>query len=182
MFFNWNNSLSKNLTNTNKIIYQNDKTFIVRGHIENIGDADLYYWAADPPDYNTSYVGSGLPFNSKEVAYQNKVNQGVVRTLEGHYEFKLRYPNSYYEDLGNILVKPCFHIQVKKNKYSSNIDSFYLGEPIPYRNNLYNNKTCNFYDGKNCLPVRTQEEILRSSGYPDINKTPNNFWGNKPPS
>ena len=182
MFFNWNQSPSKNFKNTNRIIYINNKVFRVQGHIENVGDALLYYWAADPPDYNTSYVGSGLPFPNKEAAYQNKLNQGIVTTLEGHYEFTLKYPNSYYEDLGNILVKPCFHIQVKKKNYSSDIDTFSLGEPIPFRNDIYDKTTCNFYDGKDSLPCQTQEQILRSSGYPDTSHTPDNFWGNTPPN
>ena len=34
-----------------------------------------------------------------------------------------------------------------------------------------------FYSGRNKLPVRTQEQILRDSSYPCINKMPDNFWG-----
>ena len=38
-----------------------------------------------------------------------------------------------------------------------------------------------FYEGLWELPVRTQEEICRQSGYPEVNKMPKNFWGLKPP-
>jgi hypothetical protein len=34
-----------------------------------------------------------------------------------------------------------------------------------------------FYKGRDDLPIRTQEQILRDSGYPDKNIMPPNFWG-----
>ena len=34
---------------------------------------------------------------------------------------------------------------------------------------------------KEGLPIRTQEQILRDSGYPKDNRVPDNFWGLKPP-
>ena len=38
-----------------------------------------------------------------------------------------------------------------------------------------------FYHCGNSLPVRTQEQVLRDSGYPEDNRMPDNFWGLKPP-
>ena len=37
-----------------------------------------------------------------------------------------------------------------------------------------------FYASK--LPVRGQESILRSAGYPKTHYVPDNFWGLKPPN
>lgn len=38
-----------------------------------------------------------------------------------------------------------------------------------------------YYCGRNKLPIRSQERVLRDSGYPSVNKMPDNFWGLKPP-
>ena len=38
-----------------------------------------------------------------------------------------------------------------------------------------------YYCGRNKLPIRSQEKVLRDSGYPSVNKMPDNFWGLKPP-
>ena len=38
-----------------------------------------------------------------------------------------------------------------------------------------------FYSGRTELPMRTQEQILRDSGYPENNKMPANFWGKAVP-
>ena len=35
--------------------------------------------------------------------------------------------------------------------------------------------------GKNKLPIRTQEQVLRDSSYPEDNRMPSDFWGLKPP-
>ena len=38
-----------------------------------------------------------------------------------------------------------------------------------------------FYSGRTRLPTRTQEQILRDSGFPEINQMPPNYWGLRPP-
>jgi hypothetical protein len=42
-------------------------------------------------------------------------------------------------------------------------------------------KDAMFYKYGWLMPVRTQEQILRDSAYPDENKMASNFWGLKPP-
>ena len=39
-----------------------------------------------------------------------------------------------------------------------------------------------FYQGREQLPIRNQEQILRDSGYPNYNKESDTFWGLKPPN
>ena len=63
---------------------------LCEGIIENTGDgnititgklkidkqsAKIIFWAANPPDYNTSFSGSGLPFPSPEIAFEDTKNQ-----------------------------------------------------------------------------------------------------------
>ena len=38
-----------------------------------------------------------------------------------------------------------------------------------------------YYCSKTKLPVRTQEQVLRDSGYPEDNKMHDDFWGLRPP-
>ena len=64
-----------------------------------------------------------------------------------------------------------------------------MGNGIPFRMLTYqqtpvtvSRDSPNFYNGGFNLPVRTQEQILRDSAYPDKNTMPKNFWGLRPPS
>ena len=61
-----------------------------------------------------------------------------------------------------------------------------LNNAVPFRLLTYpspptsnSRKNSLFYDGRDNLPIRTQEDIIRSSAYGS--KMPNNFWGMKPP-
>lgn len=75
----------------------------------------------------------------------------------------------------------------------NNVESIKLGEGIPYRTLISpappsKNPRISplFYYNKNLdnMDVRSQEKILRDSGYPEFNvkppKMPDNFWGLKP--
>ena len=72
-----------------------------------IDNNTIFYIAAGPPNYMTTYSGSGLPFYSKEQALFNTPNKGkVIVNTNNEAIIKLYYPNSYNEDVGNIVVKP----------------------------------------------------------------------------
>lgn len=160
---------------------------VVRGVIkELVKDNVLYFAAASPPDYRYTYTGSGLPFASEEQAFDNTPNVGRVTVNNGKFEIQLMYPNSYMIGLGSVTVPPTLfleyvdavagetrHVQVK------------LSEGIPYRMLTYPYKNCArkdamFYSNHGCLPVRSQEAILRSAGFPSTNTMPKNHWGLKP--
>ena len=186
----WEKSYLKNLSADNVLTNGGNGEFIVRGYEENIDSTStIIYWAANPPTYNGSFTGSGLPFPNAEIAYENSVNQGKVKTTGGHYEFRINYPNSYYTDLGNNFVEPCVHIKIVQPYGENIIKTINLNNSIPFRSLRHSNgeRTIttrddnSFYIGRDALPFRSQEEILRDSGYPNDNTMPGNFWGKSIP-
>jgi hypothetical protein len=151
----------------------------------------LVYWAANPPDYNLSFSGSGLPFYSPEQAFSNMVNVGSVNSNGYDFEFKLFYPNSYYTGLGSVYVPPQVYIKICDPSSKSNVQVVTLGAGVPYRTLTYpspptkNHRNSPVFYSNDKLTVRGQEQILRDSAYPVFNIKPNpmpdNFWGLKPP-
>ena len=76
------------------------------------------------------------------------------------------------------------------NKKSDNLyHTIQIDEGVPFRTLTYPAPPSNnprdspmfYYCNKSKLPVRTQEQVLLDSGYPEVNDMPNNFWGLKPP-
>ena len=141
------------------------------------------YNASSPPDYNANFSGSGLPFPNEEVAFESTPNKGVVEIINGDFSFVIKYPNSYYTNMGTIYVPPQVRLVLvnKENKAVSDVQTVNLGEGIPFRTltwpvqRNWNNGPL-FYNNQN-LPVRTQYQILLDSAYPSTNVTPKNFWG-----
>jgi len=158
--------------------------FLVKGHIADGGSQKLIYYASNPPTYNSSFSGSGLPFPNPDVAFEGTPNNGAVMTYpDGRFEFKVFYPNGYYIALGTIYVGP--HVFIKTCG-AEKVHSIYLGDGIPFRMLTYPSppytaprKCPMFYaeGGRQMPPTRTQEQILRDSRYPDTNEMPKNFWG-----
>lgn len=159
---------------------------IVRGKTkDNNPNNHIVFWAASPPDYITSYSGSGLPFPNPDVAFDNTPNKGSVKTNNGMFEFNLKYPNSYYTGLGTVYMPPHVNIKVcDENNNCKEVVTIKLGDGVPFRMLTYppppgSAPRCSpmFYMGRDRLPVRTQEQICRDSGYPQVNRMPPNFWG-----
>ena len=76
----------------------------------------------------------------------------------------------------HILFKIC------DSRNSNKVHTIKLGEGIPYRSLTYPSNPSprispEFYAGREKQPIRTQEQILRDSGYPLQNKTAPDFWG-----
>lgn len=161
----------------------------VNGMLHDTIDGQIVdFIAAAPTDRRSSFSGSGLPYPSALVAFQNTPNQGTVHVNNDNYfSINLYKPNSYYAGLGTVLVQPTVYISYKSNGVKKYID-IKIDDSIPFRTLTYQNVESKvartgplFYNNTN-LPVRTQEEILVSSAYPCGNGTiPNNFWGLKPP-
>ena len=112
---------------------------------------------------------------------------GKVEVSRGNFSFSMRYPNSYYINMGATYVSPEVQIQVcdSNGKNVSNIQHINLGEGIPFRTLTWPkqrdwNEGALFYKVEN-NQVRSQEQILKDSAYPRVNKMPSNFWGKKPP-
>ena len=149
----------------------------------------IIFWAANPPDYRTSYSGSGLPYPNSEVAYEKSPNRGVVDIQsDGSFQFHLKYPSGYYTGLGTVYMQPHIFIQINSPTTIGKPTGVRVGEGTPFRLLTYppipeTAPRCSpmFYAAGETQPVRTQEQILRDSGYPKTNHMPNNFWGLTPP-
>lgn len=161
---------------------------IVFGKInEVVKNNTVYYAAANPPDYRATYTGSGLPFANQSQAFENSPNRGSVVLINNTFEIKLMYPNSYYIGLGSVLVPPSVQLEYETIDGKQRTVTIKLSDGVPYRMLTYPSsytlprKDSMFYSFGWKMPVRTQEQILRDSAYPSINKMSGNFWGLKPP-
>ena len=171
---------------------QSDGNILVKGNLKiSISNVKIVYWAANPADILQSFSGSGLPFYSPEQAFDNMVNGGSLVTDGNSFEFKLFYPNSYYVGLGSVYVPPQVYIKICNPDVKSDVQVINLGNGIPFRTLTYpappskNHRSNPLFYTNNNLSYRSQEQILRDSAYPVFNiipsKTPDNFWGLKPP-
>lgn len=173
-----------------KVKYTGSGDVKVNGQVKDYDgrQTKVVFWAAAPPDYRTSYSGSGLPYPNAEVAFQQTPSYGTVPVApDGTFAFSLPLPSGYYSNLGTLYVNPHVRIQVVKNGKSGPVETIKLAEGVPFRLLTYppvpsTAPRCSpsFYDNRDILPVRTQEQILRDSAYPSNNKMPANFWGLTP--
>jgi len=171
---------------------QNNNQYVVSGNVSGgnvLNKLFVKYSAANPPTYNANFSGSGLPFPTEDVAFENTPNKGVVEVVNGNFMIKIKYPNSYYDNMGTIYVEPQIKLLLVTNNNKPLGDALIvkLGQGIPFRTLTWPVQRSwsngpDFYDNKNIknIPVRTQYQILLDSAYPTVNKTPNNFWGLKP--
>ena len=167
----------------------NNDSLNIIGNVNVNSDSNRYYikyTAANPPTYNSNYSGSGLPFPTEKIAYENTPNRGAVEVVDGTFSFTIRYPNSYYVNLGTQYIKPNVKLELvdKDNNKIGQLKIIELGNGIPFRTLTWPkernwNKGPLFYKNDN-LHIRTQYQILLDSAYPSDNKVPSNFWGKKP--
>jgi len=145
---------------------------------QNIDNNTLYFIAPNPPDYRTSYSGSALPFFNKEQAFDNTSNKGKVLFKNKKASFGIKYPNSYYHDLGNTQVVPhvdlLYSINGKEYIYSYKLSD----NPIPYRSltHPYTRTSPLFYKPKTEKTVASQSQLLCDTAYPVTNTSINDFW------
>jgi len=153
-------------------------------------DGTLHYYAACPADRRASFSGSGMPFADKEQAMYGTPNAGRVRMsgADGGFQVQLLRPNAYYVGLGTRYVPPTLHLWYVRGGQKRTA-FIRLDDGIPFRTLTYQTVPSNgrarqdatFYAAAPTL-VRSQEDILRASAYPEDRKTtPANFWGTKPP-
>lgn len=175
----YNKNTNKNMIMINGII--NNKNILLNNKY-----LFIKYWAANSPNYNSSFSGSALPFPNEKIAYENTPNKNIIPVKNGKFSFFINFPNSYYINLGTKLIPPTVNIIAVNSNHIpvSNIQRVVLGNSIPFRTLTWSNiRNWNngplFYNNRN-LPIRTQYEILLNSSYPNKNQVPNNFWGLKP--
>jgi hypothetical protein len=182
----WNVSQVQFKDTTVNIHYNSEGNFIVEGKVPNNIEF-VKYWAASPPTYSLSFSGSGLPYPNEDVALEKTPNQGVAEVKNGIFQFPLEYPNSYYDQFLKKYIPPQVKFCYVSNGGNDESDVYVanLGNGIPFRS-LVDTKKRDWNAGplfycNNNLPVRTQYQILLDSGYPPVNKVPDNFWGLMPP-
>jgi hypothetical protein len=69
--------------------------------LSNTFDIFVQYWA--PNRATKNYNGRVLIFPNEEIAYEDTINQGVAKILDGEFTFNIEQPNSYYTQMGTIL-------------------------------------------------------------------------------
>jgi len=186
---NINTYLNQNLNCEGVVDNLGNGEYLVKGKIDGApSEVLITYWAANPPTFSLSYAGSALPYANPIMAYENSPNKGSVKAINGNFQFRIRYPNSYYIGLGTVYVKPHVNIKICNGKEDGEVHKIELGDGVPFRTLTYAPPPSTwpryspiFYSGRNLLPVRTQEQICRDSAFPSENKYPENFWGLKPP-
>lgn len=161
---------------------------LISGTVQsNTPNPMIMYWAANSPDYGTSFSGSGLPFPNPEIAYNQTNNSGQVQADNKTFSFKIKYPNAYYVGLGTLYVPPHVNIKVVEPGSPDKYITIQIDEGIPFRTLTYpsppskNPRISPMFYSLHAEEVRTQEQILRDGAYPAVNKMPDNFWGLKPP-
>jgi len=167
---------------------QDSADLVVFGKInEPVMEDVIRYVAASPPDYRFTFTGSGLPFANQDQAFYNTPNRGLVKLVDNTFEIKLMFPNSYYSGLGTVIIPPTLYVSYVDTQGNEKEVSIKLSEGIPYRMLSYPiqhtapRKDAMFYSTGWALPVRTQEQVLRDSAYPSMNRMSEDFWGLKPP-
>jgi len=159
----------------------------ITGIVKTVNEGKIYYWAAAPPTYGTSFSGSGMPYPNPTVAFDNTPNKGVVEINNGNFEFNIHYPNAYYVGLGSLYVPPHINLKICREGQDDRYFSVTIDNGIPFRTLTYPAPPSKkprispmFYH--ECEKgARSQEEILRAGAYPEVNVMPDNFWGDRPP-
>ena len=179
----WRPAFFSKMNCEGQVISKGNGDMLVQGRVRNHdSNAKIVYWAASPPGYRTSFSGAGLPYPNPHVAYENTPNKGVVQAKNGRFEFYVHAPNGYYNGSGSVYMPPHILFKICDSRNSNKVHTIKLGEGIPYRSLTYQSNPTprispEFYAGREKQPIRTQEQILRDSGYPLQNKTAPDFWG-----
>lgn len=145
-------------------------------------NGSVEYVAASPPDHRSSFGGSALPFASAKQAFEGTPNRGTITvTADRKVSVNLQYPNAYYAGLGSDYIPPTVYIRYMVNGKPIHV-KVKVSHGIPYRSLAHpvSRSGAEFYDNLTQLPVRSQEQILLDSAYPNVNAQASNFWGLKP--
>ena len=182
-----NSKLFSNDVCEGTVLKEGTGDILVTGSVNSrTNDPLIVFWAANPPTYGTSFSGSGLPFPNPDIAYGKTTNSGVVKAVDRKFSFRIQYPNAYYVGLGSLYIAPHVNVKVCETGMNDRFFSVKIDDGIPFRTLTHPSQGDNprssamFYNVPE-REVRSQEEILKSSSYPETNETPYNFWGNKPP-
>lgn len=148
----------------NATINVNNFTVNISGNIINPElFTNSFIVAPNPIDRMTNYSGSGLPFPSANIAFENTPNIFLINNT-GNFNINFYYPNSYYDCNGkDKIISPIFFI-LQDNKQEKKILKYVLKDLNPLRTlvNRENRKSPEFYYNKeNIINIDTQENIMK---------------------
>jgi hypothetical protein len=134
----------------------NNNKILIKGTI-TIPYKNAKIIAANPIDMMSNYSGSGLPFPSSEIAFENTPNIYILNSSTFDIEFK--YPNSYYMPNGRDKIPPTIYL-IADNKI---IQTYVLPDILPlktlnYRKFDSKEKYYGYKDGH--LPIVDSEKKI----------------------
>ena len=122
-----------------QILTDQNWNITVNGICKLNGVNTVKYAAAAPADFRMSFMGSGLPYPSEEVAYEGSPNVGsAMISGNGSFSFTIISPNAYYKDNGSTFVEPHVHFT---------IGTEYFDVPLPSARR-YNNRSLTTIPGR----------------------------------
>jgi hypothetical protein len=184
----WRQTLFNKDLCSGSLMYHGNGDLIIKGQLKsNKLSCKLFFWAASPPTLGISFSGSGMPYPNASVAYDRTPNKGVIDVVNGQFTINMKYPNAYYIGLGSLYVAPHINFKLCQEGHADSYFTVQIDDGIPFRTLTYPappskkpRTSALFYHEPEC-GARSQEAILRVSGYPATNTTPDNFWGERPP-
>ena len=158
--------------------------------IWNSGNQDLIFYNTDKYGrfFGSEFIGNNAENNYPGVkfSFENGIEWQEPGTNFIHHDI-FQLPNGNYIGLGTLYVPPSVHIKVCEPGMDDKFFSLKVDEGIPYRTLTYpappskKPRDSPMFYFSEPQEVRSQETILRQSGYPVTNEMPDNFWGLKPP-
>lgn len=86
-------------------------TCTIEGVFKSASGKPIEYLAANPISKGYSLTGSGLPYPTSEIAFENTPNRGqITANGSGAFKITIQCPASYYTNQGKTLLHP--HIQL----------------------------------------------------------------------
>ena len=74
------------------ISYRGKGDLVVQGKLKTgSSSSKLFFWAAAPPTYGTSFSGSGMPYPDPLTAYDRTPNKGVLDVVNGNFTINMKY-------------------------------------------------------------------------------------------
>jgi len=121
-------------------------------------------FAAAPIDRMMNYSGSGLPFPSADVAFDNTPNQ-IQIDRHGMFDVVFKYPNAYYKsDFFEKMLPSIFFSLLEYGKAQPFYVQFTLPDPLPLRTLGYrpNHEGGPIYYAakENLLPIASAQDTM----------------------
>ena len=140
-------------------VYERFNDLTVVGKFSQPIESKVKYFAASPPDFRSSFNGSGLPFATERQAFEFTPNVGVVDTDENNlFQISIMKPNSYYVVDQRVLPSITIEYQYGGEWKSLVVN---LGDAIP--NRTLQSDAFEFPTVHDA--VETQEKLLKRRKY-----------------